>query len=127
VKLEGLGQLKHPMTSSGIEPVTFWLVAQCLNQQCYCMPLLMRIVENKTEIQNLIKAGENKHKNVRFDILTMVTIKTVVFWDDTSLKCSRPCNTLYQAVIVHVPQYHVIAMFYQRVSHPLSEIYTQYT
>jgi hypothetical protein len=28
---------------------------------------------------------------------------------------------------VHVPQYHVIAMFYQRVSHPLSEIYTQYT
>jgi hypothetical protein len=25
VRLEGLGQLKNPMTS-GIEPVTFWLV-----------------------------------------------------------------------------------------------------
>jgi hypothetical protein len=24
---EGLSQLKNPMTSSGIEPVTFWLVA----------------------------------------------------------------------------------------------------
>jgi hypothetical protein len=27
VRLEGLGQLKNPMTSSGIEPATFWLVA----------------------------------------------------------------------------------------------------
>jgi hypothetical protein len=26
VRLEGLGQLKNPTTSSGIEPVTFWLV-----------------------------------------------------------------------------------------------------
>jgi hypothetical protein len=35
VQLEGLGQSKNPMTSSGIEPSTFWLVAQCLNQQFY--------------------------------------------------------------------------------------------
>jgi hypothetical protein len=27
MRLEGLGQLKNPMTSSGIEPVTFRLVA----------------------------------------------------------------------------------------------------
>jgi hypothetical protein len=27
VWLEGLSQLKNPMTSSGIEPATFWLVA----------------------------------------------------------------------------------------------------
>jgi hypothetical protein len=27
VRLEGLGQLKNPMTSSGMEPATFWLVA----------------------------------------------------------------------------------------------------
>jgi hypothetical protein len=27
VRLEGLGHLKNPMTSSGIEPATFWLVA----------------------------------------------------------------------------------------------------
>jgi hypothetical protein len=27
VRLEGLGQLKNPITSSGIELVTFWLVA----------------------------------------------------------------------------------------------------
>jgi hypothetical protein len=34
-KLDGLGQLKNPMTSSGIEPATFWLVAYLLNQLCY--------------------------------------------------------------------------------------------
>jgi hypothetical protein len=27
VLLEGLGQIKSPVTSSGIEPVIFWLVA----------------------------------------------------------------------------------------------------
>jgi hypothetical protein len=45
--MEGLGQLKNTMTSSGIEPMTFWLVAQCLNKfkyninkLHYCMPQL---------------------------------------------------------------------------------------
>jgi hypothetical protein len=32
MRLEGLGQLRNPMTSSGFEPATFRLVAQCLNQ-----------------------------------------------------------------------------------------------
>jgi hypothetical protein len=32
VRLEVLGQLKNPMTSSGSEPATSRLVAQCLNQ-----------------------------------------------------------------------------------------------
>jgi hypothetical protein len=35
VRLEGLGQLKNIVTSSGIEPATYRLVAQCLNQLRY--------------------------------------------------------------------------------------------
>jgi hypothetical protein len=39
MRLEGLGQLKNTMTLSGIKPMTFWLVAQCLKQLHYHMPL----------------------------------------------------------------------------------------
>jgi hypothetical protein len=38
VRLEGLGQLKNPMTSSGFEPATFRLAAYCLNQLYYRVP-----------------------------------------------------------------------------------------
>jgi hypothetical protein len=38
VRPEGLGQLKNPITSSGIEPATLRLVAQCLNQLRYRVP-----------------------------------------------------------------------------------------
>jgi hypothetical protein len=31
VQLEGLGQLRNPVTSLGFEPMTFWFVAWCLN------------------------------------------------------------------------------------------------
>jgi hypothetical protein len=39
VRLEGLSKLRNPVTSSGIEPATFQIVAQCLNQLRYRAPL----------------------------------------------------------------------------------------
>jgi hypothetical protein len=41
VRLEGLGQLKNPVISSGIEPATFLLVAYFLNQVHHRVPPLV--------------------------------------------------------------------------------------
>jgi hypothetical protein len=38
LRLEGLGQLKNPMISLGIEPATFGLVAESHNQLRYRVP-----------------------------------------------------------------------------------------
>jgi hypothetical protein len=38
--MEGLGQLKNPMTS-GIETATFRLIVQCLNELLYRVPPLL--------------------------------------------------------------------------------------
>jgi hypothetical protein len=34
----GLGQLKNPMTLSGVKPAALWLVVQWIDQLCYNMP-----------------------------------------------------------------------------------------
>jgi hypothetical protein len=46
VQLKGLGQLRNPIISSGIEPATFRLVALCLDQLRYHVPLEPRIIFN---------------------------------------------------------------------------------
>jgi hypothetical protein len=38
VRLEGLGQLKNAMTSLGIEPATFQIVAEYVKQLRYRVP-----------------------------------------------------------------------------------------
>jgi hypothetical protein len=38
VRLKGLGELKNLSISSGIEPATFRVVAQCLKTLCYYVP-----------------------------------------------------------------------------------------
>jgi hypothetical protein len=51
VRLEGLGQLKNPITSSGIEPATFRLVAQYLN----LLPCSLRDIFNNFYLISLVK------------------------------------------------------------------------
>jgi hypothetical protein len=47
VWLEGLGELKNLMTSSGIEPATFQLVAWLLNQLRYRVPPSSNYIKKK--------------------------------------------------------------------------------
>jgi len=53
VRPEGLCQWKIPMTPSGIEPVTFQLVAQCLNQLRYCVPHKKVSTWHKTQLEDV--------------------------------------------------------------------------
>jgi hypothetical protein len=46
VQLEGLGKLKTPKTSSGIDLTTFRLVAKSLNQLRYHMPPKLTVSRN---------------------------------------------------------------------------------
>jgi hypothetical protein len=54
VQLEELGQLKNPVTSSGIEPATFQLVAQYLDQLRYCVSPTGFVYFSKTLLQLLL-------------------------------------------------------------------------
>jgi hypothetical protein len=53
LQLDGLCKLKNPVTSSGIEPVTFRFVTLCLNQVRHAMPpqrrLVGRLMNNELE------------------------------------------------------------------------------
>jgi hypothetical protein len=51
--MEGLGKLKNPMTSSGVEPTTVQLVAYSLNQLSYRVPSILTIIEFNSIILRL--------------------------------------------------------------------------
>jgi hypothetical protein len=94
VRLEELHQLKHLMTSSGIEPAIFRLVAYCLNQVRYRVPHL--------SIHKLLKNAFNRrnericsnyveikvHPSIRGFCLQL--FKTVIILEPSPIYSSRP-------------------------------------
>jgi phage-related baseplate assembly protein len=52
MRLEGLDELKNPITSSDTEPVTFRIAAQCLNQLRYRVSANWRNITSEDAINN---------------------------------------------------------------------------
>jgi hypothetical protein len=68
VQLEGLGQLKNPITSSGIETATFLFLTFWLNQLRYCAPPYINVVT--PVFRDVFK----KFTNVIFELLIKWTL-----------------------------------------------------
>jgi hypothetical protein len=90
VQLEGLGQLKNPMTSSGIKPSTFRLVSLCLNKLQYCVP-------HKLWIGSYTYTEGTEHNTKAICIMKCFLSRENVF--STQKKCQKYLMTLF----LHLP------------------------
>ena len=65
----GFCQWKIPMTSLGTDPVTFWLIAWCLNHLCYYVPQLITVKGKAAPLQAW--SGPEGSRKLRFpDFIT---------------------------------------------------------
>jgi hypothetical protein len=84
-RLQGLGQLKNPTNSSGIEPASFRFVAQCLNQlrysvHCRIIGLVKYELERCGSGHGLIW----NHSGVCLDELRKIMINLSEYHDSTT-------------------------------------------
>jgi hypothetical protein len=114
VRLEELGQLKNLITSSGFEPPTFPLVAQCLNQLRYRLPPYKSV-----HINNTITAFEYK-----FSKLNQSDLQISIFIQGVSLReISNYDIMLYQHFLRQTHKF-CSCLHYSGVQHcPLSEVH----
>jgi hypothetical protein len=89
VRLEGLGELKNPMTSSRFEPATCRLVAQCLNQ--LTLPLAPHLKENYKISWNtfFLRIFSNISSSVNFNLRAKYWYQYVFLGLQLSLPCTE--------------------------------------
>jgi hypothetical protein len=78
-RLEGLGQLKNPITSSGIEPATFRLVTYNSKVDVICAYAPMVLLENTRGYANTTR-NSNTERSKKIQILTVIISKRDDAW-----------------------------------------------
>jgi hypothetical protein len=81
VGVEGLDEFKNPMTSSEIKPVTFRLVALCLNQLCYrvrhaTQSSLYNTIQKSCGVMPGDRGGHQTGPSLQSSVLKMCAYKT---------------------------------------------------